>query len=287
MKPNEPKLMGHNDPLNYWHTHSLHRNFVHRELRKVIENDAFASRFFESLGSEIEDVLVSGALRSEIPFDDRLFFIGSSDYLYCWINRSDGFDPNWLVGDDGTLRDDRGEVYEDGLPSVLNKQSQLAALGIYLIEDIDVMGERVFDESGYNSHGFSSDMWDRRNANRLLEAFQCLVYCQRLQMGVGLSKGEEEQAEKFDVEAFEKSILVKRAKKAAQAKIALDSDGKQADKLQIRKEWEKWTRNPDAYPGNAAFARAMLDRYTNIQDIRTIGRWCTEWSKDRQNKTTT
>ena len=287
MKPNEPKPMGYNDPLNYWHTHSLHRNFVHRELRKVIEKDAFASRFFENLGSEIEDVLVSGALRSEIPFDDRLFFIGSSDYLYCWISRSDGFDPNWLLGGDGKLRDDRGELYEDGLPNALNKQSQLAALGIYLIEDIDVMGDRIFDESGYNSHGFSSDMWDRRNANRLLEAFQCLVYCQRLQLGESPSKDEEERAKTLDFEAFEKSINTKRAKNAALAKIAIDSDGKQADKLQIRKEWEKWQRNLNFYRGDTAFARAMLDRYTNITDTRSITRWCREWKKSRQNKTTT
>ncbi|CAN1540815.1 hypothetical protein MCERE10_02543 [Burkholderiaceae bacterium] len=282
MNPNEPKPLGHNDPLNYWHTHSMHRNFVHRELRKVIEKDAFASRFFESLGSAIEDALVSGALRSEIPFDDRLFFIGSSDYLYCWINRSDGFDPNWLLGDDGTLRDDRGEVYEDGLPSVLSKQSQLAALGIYLIEDIDGMGERVFDESGYNPHGFSSDMWDRRNANRLLEAFQCLVYCQRLQLGESPSKDEEDRANKIDVEAIEKLFLAKRAKNAALAKIALDSDGKQAAKSEIKTEWEKWQKNPKLYKGKAAFARAMLDRYTNLESHRVIERWCKDWGESSQ-----
>lgn len=287
MKPIEPKPPRYDDPLYYFYTHSLHRNFVHHELMKVIKKDAFATKFVESLGSEIQGALVSDADEHDLLYDDSLFFIGFSDSLYDWINRNDGFDLNWLVGADGTLRDDRGELYEDRLPTTLNKQSQLAALGIYLIEDIDGMGERYFDESGYNRHGFSSDLWDRRNANRLLEAFQCLVYCQRLQLGDSPSKDEEDRANKFDVEAFEKSFLVKRAKKAAQAKIALDSDGKQADKLKIRKEWEKWTRNPDFYPTNAAFARAMLDRYTNIQDIRTIGRWCTEWSKDRQNKTTT
>ena len=279
MKPNEPKLMGHNDPLNYWHTHSLHRNFVHRELRKIIEKDAFASRFFESLGSEIEGALVSGAEESEIPFDDRLFFIGSSDYLYCWISRSDGFDPNWLVGDDGKLRDDRGELYEDGLPNALNKQSQLAALGIYLIEDIDVMGDRVFDENGYNPHGFSSDMWDRRNANRLLEAFQCLVYCQRLQLGESPSKDEEERAKTLDFEAFEKSINTKKARNAVLAKIALDSDGKQAAKSEIRTEWEKWQKNPKFYKSKAAFARAMLDKHTNLESHRVIERWCKVWSE--------
>lgn len=287
MKPNEPKQPRYDDPLYYFYTHSLHRLFVHRELMKVIDKDIFAARFVESLGSQIQGALESDAEEHDRPYDDLLFFIGFSDLLYSWINSSDGFDPNWLVGDDGTLRDDRGEVYEDGLPSVLNKQSQLAALGIYLIEDIDAMGERVFDESGYNRHGFSSDMWDRRNANRLLEAFRCLVYCQRLQMGVGLSKDEEEQAKKFDVEALETSFLAKRAKKAVLAKIALDSDGKQSDKSKIKKEWEKWQRNLGFYRGNAAFARAMLDRYTNITDTRSITRWCREWSKDRQNKTTT
>lgn len=287
MKPNEPKTPRYNDPLNYFYTHSKHRNFVHRELMKVIDKDAFAARFVKSLGSEIQGALESGADEHECPYDDFLIFIEFSDLLYNWISRSDGFDPNWLVGDDGTLRDDRGEVYEDGLPHTLNKQSQLAALGISLMKDIDGMGDRVFDETGSNSHGFSSDMWDRRNSNRLLEAFQCLVYCQRLQLGESPSKDEEDRANKFDVEAIEKSFLAKRAKNAALAKIALDRDGKQADKLQIRKEWEKWRRNPDFYPTNAAFARSMLGRYTNIQDIRTIGRWCKEWSKDRQNKTTT
>ena len=279
MKPNEPKPPRFNDPLYYFYTHSLHRNFVHRELMKVIDKDTFAARFVESLGSQIQGALESDADEQDRLYDDSLFFIGFSDLLYDWISRSDGFDPNWFVGEDGKLRDDRGEMYDDGLPNAINKQSQLAALGIYLIEDIDGMGDRYFDESGYNRHGFSSDMWDRRNANRLLEAFQCLVYCQRLQLGESPSKDEEDRANKFDVEAFEKSFLAKRATKAAQAKIALDRDGKQSDKSKIKKEWEKWQRNLNFYRGNAAFARAMLDRYTNITDTRSITRWCREWKK--------
>ncbi len=78
-----------------------------------------------------------------------------------------------------------------------------------------------------------------------------------------------------------------RARKAAKARLANDRDGIQASKLAIKKDWDKWKRNPNLYDGNAAFSRSVLDRHTNIKDIRTIGRWCTEWSKDRQNKTTT
>jgi hypothetical protein len=78
-----------------------------------------------------------------------------------------------------------------------------------------------------------------------------------------------------------------RARKAAKARLANDKGGIQASKLAIKKDWDKWKRNPDLYGGNAAFSRLMLERHTNIKDIRTIGRWCTAWSKDRQNKTTT
>ena len=279
MKPSKPKSPRYDDPLYYFYTHSLHRNFVHRELMKVLVKDAFAARFVESLGYEIKVALESGADETDCPYDDLLFFINFSDLLYSWINSSDGFDPNWLVGNDGTLRDDRGEVYKDGLPNALNKQSQLAALGIYLLEEIDGMGDRVFDERGSNSNGFSSDMWDRRNSNHLLEAFQCLVYCQRLQLGESPSKDEEDRANKFDVEAIEKSFLAKRAKNAALVKIALDSDGKQAAKSEIRTEWEKWQKNPKLYKGKAAFARAMLDRYTNLESHRVIERWCKDWSE--------
>jgi len=278
MKPNDANHPRLSDALYDIHTRLLDRNFVHRELTKLINKDAFAARFVESLGSEIHGALESEDLADEDLFDS-FFFSDHSDYLYSWINRSDGFDPNWLVGEDGILRDDRGEVYEDGIPNALNKQSQLAALGIYFIEDIDGMGYRVFDESGYNPHGFSIDMWDRRNASYLILAFKCLVYCQRLQLGEGLNKDEEEQAKKFDVEAFEKSINTKRAKNAVQAKIALDSDGKQAAKSEIRTEWEKWQKNPKLYKGKAAFARAMLDRYTNLESHRVIERWCKDWSE--------
>jgi hypothetical protein len=278
MKPNDANHPRLSDSLYDFHTRFLDRNFVHCELTKVINKDAFAARFVESLGSEIHGALESEDLADENLFDS-FFFSDYIDYLYSWINRSDGFDPNWLVGEDGILRDDRGEVYEDGIPNALNKQSQLAALGIYFIEDIDGMGYRVFDDSGNNPHGFSIDMWDCRNASYLIMAFKCLVYCQRLQLGEVLNKDEEEQAKKFDVEAFEKSINTKRAKNAALAKIAIDSDGKQAAKSEIRTEWEKWQKNPKLYKGKAAFARAMLDKHTNLESHRVIERWGKEWSE--------
>jgi len=73
-----------------------------------------------------------------------------------------------------------------------------------------------------------------------------------------------------------------QAYESAMKKLTTDSDGKQNAKAIIKKEWEKWQKKPNSYPSKAAFARAMLGSYTNLESHRVIERWCKGWGESSQ-----
>ncbi len=64
------------------------------------------------------------------------------------------------------------------------------------------------------------------------------------------------------------------------AAARLAKDPKQADKQNVRDCWERWQKNRHEYKSKSAFARAMLEKYENLESHRVIERWCKEWESE-------
>jgi hypothetical protein len=75
------------------------------------------------------------------------------------------------------------------------------------------------------------------------------------------------------------------ASKAAAVKV--EKDPKTEKKRTVREIWDRWQREPNIYPSQAAFARDMLEKYGggsagDLKSQAVIQRWCKEW-KDAAN----
>jgi hypothetical protein len=91
--------------------------------------------------------------------------------------------------------------------------------------------------------------------------------------GVALASGE------FATEPA-KEIRKRFAKLGVAAK--LDRDPKQWAKRKIRESWEGWQAGQELHKSQAAFARAMCDRHSEITSPQTVERWAREWAKERK-----
>ncbi|MBZ0106722.1 MAG: hypothetical protein K8H84_13990 [Sulfuricella denitrificans] len=67
------------------------------------------------------------------------------------------------------------------------------------------------------------------------------------------------------------------------AKLRIENDPKQKDKLFVRECWQKWQENPTDYKGQAAFARDMLDKCEHLESAKVIETWCTQWKRENSN----
>jgi hypothetical protein len=52
------------------------------------------------------------------------------------------------------------------------------------------------------------------------------------------------------------------------------------ERATAKSEWDRWQIGEKTYSSTASFARAMISQFRAIQDIKTIERWCRDWSKD-------
>ncbi|GAQ27622.1 hypothetical protein K6V18_16260 [Ralstonia insidiosa] len=71
-----------------------------------------------------------------------------------------------------------------------------------------------------------------------------------------------------------------QATKAAEARVTLDKDGKQAAKAGVRDWWGRWRRGEIQYLNKTIFARAMLDKYPVLSSEKRITDWCRDWERE-------
>lgn len=69
------------------------------------------------------------------------------------------------------------------------------------------------------------------------------------------------------------------AKSRAEAKLAKDTDGKQAAKRFVEDCWKDWQTSPERYKSQAKFAKDMLEKCPNLENQVSIENWCREWKK--------
>lgn len=68
--------------------------------------------------------------------------------------------------------------------------------------------------------------------------------------------------------------------KGGDGKKKYDKDGKQAAKMKVKNDWEKWQANPTDYKTKADFARDMLAHYEVLKSQKNIEDWCRKWEKE-------
>lgn len=187
----------------------LHLPFLKKALTKLLPQDSFANRFKRSIGAELEaqlDLLEEGG--------DSLAATYPVGTLFVFIARGGGvLDPEWLRNEDRSFVDDEGIVMCLVDTPVVSGSEQLAAYGLYLLDELNSCGpseEKDWDEHRINSHGWSEIAVCNHKAGSLLLAYQALSYAERLLLSKSLTSEENEAAALFDFSKIGKAGAAKR-----------------------------------------------------------------------------
>jgi len=61
-------------------------------------------------------------------------------------------------------------------------------------------------------------------------------------------------------------------------------DPKQLAKSKVRKIWESWNAGEQTFASDAAFSRAMNQKYSILEDLQNIARWSRAWRKEAKQR---
>lgn len=81
-----------------------------------------------------------------------------------------------------------------------------------------------------------------------------------------------------------KRHLGEQVRKAAAARLVIDSDGKQAAKAQALELWQEWQAGRAKYKSGADFARQVVKSLTAIESTKTVERWMVKWRAEAKNR---
>lgn len=85
-------------------------------------------------------------------------------------------------------------------------------------------------------------------------------------------------------DAGEMVIARDRASRVRGAQRKLENDKKQAAKRDIRALWQDWQTGKTKYRSAAAFAKAALEQVPEIENNKSVERWCTAWRREAESK---
>jgi hypothetical protein len=182
-----------------------------------LKDNTFAKRMWRSIGHAIHTILEERA--SE---DDGFSSLFPVEALFLWISRNGGFDPEWVQDDDEQYIDDNGQRLGKTIPYAVSGVEQLAAYGLWLVEEeMPSIGNHEDDqwsEHEFNSHGFSELEAIDHRTECLLLAYQALMYATRLTQGTALTPAEVEQVSAVDFAACGKRGADRRHAKTRELK---------------------------------------------------------------------
>lgn len=92
-------------------------------------------------------------------------------------------------------------------------------------------------------------------------------------MSISLNKTSQVNIKKKN----EKEIKSEQGKSNAQKKAANSLQG--IAKVKAKKYWDAWQKKPSIYESKAQFARDMLEKFTDLTDVKTVEKWCRQWEK--------
>jgi hypothetical protein len=189
-----------------------HIPFLHAGLMRLLPKDSFSLRMRRAIGDEIDAML-----EPDEEFGERGNFSSSFPVqsLFLWItSNKEGLVLDWLSNEDGNYFDDNGELIPPTVAPSLPGVEQLAAYGLWFL-DVEMASCGPYSEEDYDDNRINPDGWKEsevldHKAECLLNAYQALVYAERLIHGTKLSAEETERAAQFDFSAIGKDGAEKR-----------------------------------------------------------------------------
>jgi hypothetical protein len=129
---------------------SSHRTFLKQELQQLLPEGSFASLVWCSLGRELHERLIEWIWPDEVT--DQ---INPVEALFLWGNNG-GLDPEWFANEDGKYIDDAGNEIPPSIKPALSVVEQLAAYGLWLLEEEYHSLGAIEDESN-SAHVFLTE----------------------------------------------------------------------------------------------------------------------------------
>jgi hypothetical protein len=190
-----------------------HIPFLRSELKQLLPDGSFASRLRQAIGDELHYRLVDWPAKDETEYSS-LFPV---DALFTWVTMGRGLDPEWLAGDDGSYLDDDGEVIPPSVKPSYSAVEQLAAYGLWWIDEKKLGSLGPIPEiDAHNHSGLKRTEVIEYRASCMLLAYQSLSYCQRILSGTQLTPDEKARAENFNFSAMGKAGALKRHRPMAE-----------------------------------------------------------------------
>lgn len=192
--------------------HKAHREFVESELRKMIPEGSFTSYIVESLGTELRSTLET----IEEGQPDACWEVSPAEGLFSLLDDGWSLEIDWFQWTDGVFRDDN----EEAIPSTVNRHitasEQMAAYGLSVLTDDQLS---YFDPSEIPEEMKASiaELSDWRTGV-VLEAYQALVFAQKLKQGHFLETGKQSRVKLVDFSALGAAGAKKRHAPQAELK---------------------------------------------------------------------
>jgi hypothetical protein len=163
-----------------------------------------------------------------------------------------------------------------------------------------LLGQQHGDAAEAFARGVTKGIYTKRGMQAAIRAhhFSTIHFCVAY---LGLREGMRAFAERGPVEALASVVVAAStllagmedfnaerrtaaAQKGAAAKLAKDTDGKQAGKAQVRKLWEEWKAGKTRHRSGAAFALDALGKVAALKSTKKIETWVTEWGRERERR---
>lgn len=122
-----------------------------------------------------------------------------------------------------------------------------------------------------------------RVSGLITEAMDIICHAEHSESNERSFKYRKEAARQAEVE-MRKEIKKSLAQNAARRR--LENDPKQVAKSNAYDCWKRWQKNPNEYKSKSAFAKAMMEKYEQLESQRVIERWCKIWEGELSQQST-
>lgn len=203
-----------------------HRQFVWSQLEKMIPKGSFASYIVESLAVELRSTLET----IEEGQPDAYWEVSPAEGLFTLLDDGWSLEVDWFQWTDGKFRDDDEEEIPLTVNRHLTASEQMAVYGLSVLsEGLDNIpadiSEKLIEEKKVSKEELSE--W---STDALLEAYQSLVFAQKLQQQVfSPENGRQSNAKLVDFSALGAAGAKKRHAPQAELRkwaVALYRQGK-------------------------------------------------------------
>lgn len=175
-----------------------HRKFVEDELWKMIPDESFASYVAYDLANELQSIL--DAVEEEQP--DSYWQVSPAEGLFSLLDDGWSLDIEDLRWTDGIYRDDCEEDIPESVVRQLSAAQQMAVYGLLILENDHIFDDYKIQEHSTEHSKLSPTELIEFRTDALLEAYQALVFAQKLQQKHSTETGNKSRKTLVDFSAL-------------------------------------------------------------------------------------